>query len=374
MKKIIENEEVVFDARKNMKFIRNLGDGGTGEAKLFYDQSVDMYFAIKKYNPKPGNNRDDCYKKFVDEIKILFQIFHENIVRIYYYYLYPINKIGYIQMEYIDGTSIDNIKPSNYNKKWEDYFVDTINAFDYLHKKNILHRDIRANNFMIDKNGVLKIIDFGFGKKLSDTCNKNSVLLNWPVSTVPKEVVNNHEYNFSTEIYYIGKMFEKLIGNEEFLYKNILSKMTECNIAKRYSSCEEIKADISSNLFNRIAFSQSEINTYRNFSKGLCDSIAKYLGFPIFNTDFEKIYVELEKIIVSSSLEENIQNNQDLISVFILSNFNYYPKKEIAVKYVKNFYKLLSKSENTKREIILDNLISRLKSIKVEYDYDDLPF
>lgn len=374
MKKIIENEEVVFDARKNMKFIRNLGDGGTGEAKLFYDQSVDMYFAIKKYNPKPGNNRDDCYKKFVDEIKILFQIFHENIVRIYYYYLYPINKIGYIQMEYIDGTSIDNIKPSDYNKKWEDYFVDTINAFDYLHKKNILHRDIRANNFMIDKNGVLKIIDFGFGKKLSDTCNKNSVLLNWPVSTVPEEVVNNHEYNFSTEIYYIGKMFEKLIGNEEFLYKNILSKMTECNIAKRYSSCEEIKADISSNLFNRIAFSQSEINTYRNFSKGLCDSIAKYLGFPIFNTDFEKIYVKLEKIIVSSSLEENIQNNQDLISVFILSNFNYYPKKEIAVKYVKNFYKLLSKSENTKREIILDNLISRLKSIKVEYEYDDLPF
>lgn len=207
MKKIIENEEVVFDARKNMKFIRNLGDGGTGEAKLFYDQSVDMYFAIKKYNPKPGNNRDDCYKKFVDEIKILFQIFHENIVRIYYYYLYPINKIGYIQMEYIDGTSIDNIKPSDYNKKWEDYFVDTINAFDYLHKKNILHRDIRATNFMIDKNGVLKIIDFGFGKKLSDTCNKNSILLNWPVSTVPEEVVSNHEYNFSTEIYYIGKMF-----------------------------------------------------------------------------------------------------------------------------------------------------------------------
>lgn len=150
--------------------------------------------------------------------------------------------------------------------------------------------------------------------------------------------------------------------------------MTECNIAKRYSSCEEIKADISSNLFNRIAFSQSEINTYRNFSKGLCDSIAKYLGFPIFNSDFEKIYAELEKIIVSSSLEENIQNNQDLISVFILSNFNYYPKKEIAVKYVKNFYKLLSKSENTKREIILANLISRLKSIKVEYEYDDLPF
>ena len=143
MKKNLENEEVVFDARKNMRFIRNLGEGGTGETKLFYDQSIDMHFAIKKYNPKPGNDRDECYKKFVDEIKILFQLFHENIVRIYYYYLYPINKIGYIQMEYIDGTSIDNINPMDYNKKWENYFVDTINAFSYLHE-NLL---IKINSF-----------------------------------------------------------------------------------------------------------------------------------------------------------------------------------------------------------------------------------
>lgn len=374
MKKNLENEEAVFDARKNMRFIRNLGEGGTGETKLFYDQSIDMYFAIKKYNPKPGNDRDECYKKFVDEIKILFQLFHENIVRIYYYYLYPINKIGYIQMEYIDGTSIDNINPMDYNKKWENYFVDTINAFSYLHEKKILHRDIRAANFMIDKNGNLKIIDFGFGKKLNDIYTKNSVLLNWPVSTDPEEVVMDHEYNFSTEIYYIGKMFERLIGNEEFLYKNILSKMTEYSIVKRYSSCEEIKEDISNNLFNQIDFSPSEIDTYRNFSKSLSDSIANYLESPIFITEFEKIYSKLEKIVISSALEENIQNNQELISTFISGKFKYYPKWKIPVKYVKNFYELLSKSDNTKRKIVIDNLISRLKSIKVEHEYDDLPF
>jgi len=351
-----------------------LGEGGTGETKLFYDQSIDMHFAIKKYNPKPGNDRDECYKKFVDEIKILFQLFHENIVRIYYYYLYPINKIGYIQMEYIDGTSIDNINPMDYNKKWENYFVDTINAFSYLHEKKILHRDIRAANFMIDKNGNLKIIDFGFGKKLNDIYTKNSVLLNWPVSTDPEEVIMDHEYNFSTEIYYIGKMFEQLIGNEEFLYKNILSKMTEYSIVKRYSSCEEIKEDISSNLFNQIDFSPSEIDTYRNFSKSLSDSIANYLESPVFITEFEKIYSKLEKIVISSALEENIQNNQELISTFISGKFKYYPKLKIPVKYVKNFYKLLIKSDNTKRKIVIDNLISRLKSIKVEHEYDDLPF
>lgn len=150
--------------------------------------------------------------------------------------------------------------------------------------------------------------------------------------------------------------------------------MTEYSIVKRYSSCEEIKEDISSNLFNQIDFSPSEIDTYRNFSKSLSDSIANYLESPIFITEFEKIYSKLEKIVISSALEENIQNNQELISTFISGKFKYYPKLKIPVKYVKNFYKLLIKSDNTKRKIVIDNLISRLKSIKVEHEYDDLPF
>lgn len=62
-----------------------------------------MLFAFKKYVPKDFNYIDELYKRFVDEIKILFTISHPNIVRVYNYYLYPEIKHGYLQMEYIEG-------------------------------------------------------------------------------------------------------------------------------------------------------------------------------------------------------------------------------------------------------------------------------
>lgn len=70
-----------------------------------------MLFAIKKYVPKDKRYIDEHYERFVDEIKILFNISHPNIVRIYNYYLYPQAKTGFLQMEYIDGTCIDQYEP-----------------------------------------------------------------------------------------------------------------------------------------------------------------------------------------------------------------------------------------------------------------------
>jgi len=44
----LENKIVNFDSSKQFKFIKNLGHGGTGDTNLFLDESVDMFFAIKK--------------------------------------------------------------------------------------------------------------------------------------------------------------------------------------------------------------------------------------------------------------------------------------------------------------------------------------
>ncbi len=85
---------ITFDVKKNFKYVKPLGDGGTGETYLFKDETTDMLFAIKKYITKDSRFIDEYYKRFVDEIKILFNISHPNIVRVYNYYLYPVSKTG----------------------------------------------------------------------------------------------------------------------------------------------------------------------------------------------------------------------------------------------------------------------------------------
>src|SRR5665648_228682 len=172
---------------------------------------------------------DEFYKRFVDEIKILFKLSHPNIVRVYNYYLYPEAKTGYLQMEYVKGEPIDEFKVNWLTKDWNDIFTEAVSAFEYLEKNNILHKDIRPSNILIDEDGSIKVIDFGFGKVIDkNNQSENSILLNWPVSEMPEEVLDGEEYNHKTEVYFVGKLFHKILKNEpDFKHMHIIDKMTK---------------------------------------------------------------------------------------------------------------------------------------------------
>ena len=378
-KDILENKKVDFNIIKNMRCIKKLGQGGTGSTYLFLDESVDMRFAIKKYSPLNNQDRDLYFNRFIDEIKILFKISHENIVRIYSYYLYPDVKTGYIQMEYIDGDTIDLIEPSKFGKSWNDYFIDTINAFDYLFDKGIMHRDIRVSNFMVDRlNGTLKIIDFGFGKNVGKSDDPNSICLNWPATIHPEEVISRGDYNYSTEIYYLGELFKHLVKNDNtFLYNEILTKMLEYSPSKRYQDYKQIKEDISNDLLSQISFSDFDRDVYINFASDLFNAISHFTSNPVFLNEPEVVLSKLGKIVRVSSLEKFVQNNVDLISCFVDSSFSYKLSKNVKTENLINFYKLLINSNTVKKRIIIDSIIARLRSVPVKprkIDDELLPF
>jgi serine/threonine-protein kinase len=89
--------------------------------------------------------------------------------------------------------------------------MQTIVGFEYLETHGILHRDIREANIMVDSEGAVKIIDFGFGKMLSpDSPVGNSILLNWDVTHIPEEIAKNHSYTHQTEMYFLGKLFQSI--------------------------------------------------------------------------------------------------------------------------------------------------------------------
>ena len=374
---MIIGDIITFDVKKNFTYIKPLGDGGTGDTYLFKDETTDMLFAMKKYVPKDSRYIDENYKRFVEEIKILFNISHPNIVRIYNYYLYPSMKTGYLQMEYVDGKSIVEFEEYPWGKTWNDVFNEVISAFEYLENNKILHRDIRPENILIDNKDFVKIIDFGFGKQLDiDDKSSNSILLNWPATEMPNEVIINHEYNECTEIYFVGTLFKQILRTKdcEFRFQHIIEKMTKLNPAERYASFMDVRKDITSGILSEIDFAENEKVIYLQFANVLSDHINHFLDKYSPISDNALILSKMSEIIRNSSLELYLQDNSKLISCFVSSKYNYNARKDIEMQIIIDFYRLIASSEKAKQQIILDNIFTRLSSIKVKTVDDDLPF
>ena len=165
-----QNGEIIpFIKQKDYIMVNNnLGSGSFGKTVLLQDPFINELFVAKKYAPEYEEIKEQFYKNFLEEIKIMYKLNHRNIVRIYNYYAYESISTGYILMEYIDGKDIgtfihDYFAPFE-DTSLDDIFVQLIDAFCYMEAHNIVHRDIREGNILIDKNGVVKIIDFGIGK------------------------------------------------------------------------------------------------------------------------------------------------------------------------------------------------------------------
>jgi len=367
---------VEFDRKKQFKYVKPLGAGGTGDTHLFEDETTDMLFAFKKYAPKNLEYIDDHYKRFVDEIKILFKISHPNVVRVYNYYLYPESKLGYLQMEYVDGVEIDQYSPFPWEKQWRDIFIEVVSAFEYLEENKILHRDIRPANILIDKNENIKVIDFGFGKELK-TKEKDgkSVLLNWPVTELPEETLSERIYNHQSEIYFIGKLFQHILGDEinEFEFNYVIDKMTKVQSSQRYKSFNEVSQAISTGILGEINFTESEKKVYLEFAEQLSSHVISYINRYSPINDLNTTMNLLVTLIRDSSLEEFIQANNRLIRCFIDGGFNFDAKTDIKVDCVRRFCELLKKLSLPKQKIVLDNIFTRLAKIKIDIN-DELPF
>lgn len=274
----MENNIIKFLKSKDYTAIRDIGQGGTGKTKLIKDETINETFVCKKYSTYYPEHQSLYYENFVNEIKILYKINHPNIVRVFSYYLYPEQSTGYILMEYIDGVDIEQYLTVNPNKI-NDLFIQTINGFKYLEERNILHRDIRPSNILISNDGIVKIIDFGFGKDVQKSVDyEKSITLNWTYS-LPNDF-SMSIYDFKTEVYFVGKLFERIIIDNNlhqiFKYKVALDKMIITNHDIRIASFYDVTRDIMSENAIYIDFSDEEKEIYANIANSfmsVCPSV-----------------------------------------------------------------------------------------------------
>lgn len=81
----------------------------------------------------------------------------------------------------------------------------------HCHDRKIMHRDLKAQNIFLTKNGIVKLGDFGIAKVLSNTAEKAVTIVGTPYYLSP-EIIQNSPYNFKSDIWSLGVLLYEMIA------------------------------------------------------------------------------------------------------------------------------------------------------------------
>ena len=143
--------------------IRQLGCGGMGDVYLARDSRLDRQVAIKVVR---GEVRDQAaLDRFFREARAAAALRHPNIVTIYASGQH--DRQPYMVMEFVDGESLSDIIRQRRNLMLGDrlsYLEQICSGLHYAHLAGIVHRDVKPANIMVDRQGVVRILDFGIAR------------------------------------------------------------------------------------------------------------------------------------------------------------------------------------------------------------------
>ena len=150
------------------KYGRLIGQGAFGKVNLGLNVLTGRVVAIKSFNKLNLNSNSENMKKILYETNLMKKLNHPNITKILE--LFEEKEYILIIMEYINGGNLFSFLKKHRKvseKTAKLLYKQIILGIKYMHEKNIVHRDIKLENILIDLNNNIKICDFGIGRVLS---------------------------------------------------------------------------------------------------------------------------------------------------------------------------------------------------------------
>ncbi len=219
-----------YDTIGTLKKGKLLGEGSFGKVYEAFDENKGKMVAVKEFKIKLISElSDERLQSLKDEAYLLAKLNHPNIVK--FYGVISNESTFMILLELVAGGSIakliDTYKPfpENVLKK---YTYQILKGLEYLHIHNVIHRDIKGANILVDRDGICKLSDFGGSKVITDEIEyrqKNS-LKGTPHWMAP-EIIKSMEYTRYSDIWALGcTIFEMLTGNPPFSqFRNAMSAL-----------------------------------------------------------------------------------------------------------------------------------------------------
>lgn len=198
-----------------------IGKGGMGDIYKAVQEPLNRIVALKVLPPKLSRD-EEFAKRFEIEAKAISLLQHQNIVSIYEYG--EEDGLRYFAMQFVDGTDLGRFIASNKMLsiiEIIDFSKQICRGLRYAHGHNIIHRDIKPGNALLDKNGVIRLSDFGIAKIFSGTdITMTGSAVGTPEYMSPEQA-QGKKLDAQTDIYSLGiLMFEMLTRKPPFIANN----------------------------------------------------------------------------------------------------------------------------------------------------------
>lgn len=203
---------------------KEIGRGGMGVVYLARDTQLDRPVALKFL----GSMMDDSQElrqRFLREAKAAAKVSHPNIVSIY--------DIGtqeggaYIAMEYVEGANLHRYvseKGRMSAREAVNVTLQVCSALHAIHQAGIVHRDIKPDNVLIARGGLVKVMDFGLAKVRDARLTASNVVMGTPCYMSPEQV-RGQDADVRSDIYSLGLvLYEMLTGRMVFQGGDVLQR------------------------------------------------------------------------------------------------------------------------------------------------------
>jgi predicted Ser/Thr protein kinase len=201
-----------------LEIIECLGRGGMGVVYLARQEKLNRLVALKILAPEKGADPKFA-ERFLREAQALARLSHPNIVTVHDFG--EADGLYYLLMEYVDGVTLRQLLQAHRMAPEEALRIvpKICDALQYAHEQGVVHRDIKPENVLLDKQGRVKIADFGIAKLVGaedtrQTLTEQQSVIGTPHYMAPEQVERPQLVDHRADIYSLGVVFYEMLTGE----------------------------------------------------------------------------------------------------------------------------------------------------------------